>query len=229
MLDRCRFDLRQERVKTMRAIAGHGATLLGLGLLALAVTPRLLAEPSPAQTEEDEYTRYELLEPASAAFRITYEVTATTPGATAFFNPIRKGSTATDEAVYDRHTGQALPFEIVPGSVAKAGGLPEADLETSYLRIRLARPVPKDGETRLLILKTYRDAKSYFPEADLIVFSRSLGIRRNSVVLPAGYEVVSLNVASQVLPEADGRLAVSFMNAGPTDMPVVLKARRVGR
>ena len=65
--------------------------------------------------------------------------------------------------------------------------------------------MPKDGETRLLILKTYRDPKSYFAEGATIVFSRSLGIKRNSVVLPPGYELVSLNVPSQVLSEADGR------------------------
>ena len=116
---------------------------------------------------------------------------------------------------------------MVPGPGPRQEGLPDADPETSYIRIRLARPVPKDGETRLLILKTYRDPKSYFTEGRDIVFSRSLGIRRNAVVLPPGHEVVSLNVPSQVRRESDGRLAVSFMNPGPTDMPVVLKARRL--
>jgi hypothetical protein len=43
------------------------------------------------QTEADEYTRYELLGPESASFRIYYEVTATTAGAKVFYNPIRKG------------------------------------------------------------------------------------------------------------------------------------------
>jgi hypothetical protein len=87
--------------------------------------------------------------------------------------------------------------------------------------------VPKEGETRLLILKTYRDAKSYFSEGRDVVFSRSLGIKRNAVVLPVGYEVVALNVPCQILQEPDGRLAVSFMNTGPTDMPLVLKARKL--
>ncbi len=195
------------------------------GLVAAQEPPPTIAPPP--QTEDDEYTRYELLEPASASFRITYEVTATAEGATTFFNPIRKGSAATDEAVYDRLTGAKVPFDVVTGTVAKAGGLPDADLETSYIRIRLVRPVPKEGEARLLILKTYRDPKSYFAEGGDIVFSRSLGIRRNAVVLPPGHEVVSLNVPSQVRRESDGRLAVSFMNPGPTDMPVVLKARRL--
>jgi hypothetical protein len=202
-------------------------TILGLVLAALAASSSALADPPPPQTESDEYTRYELLEPATASFRITYEVTATTPGATAFFNPIRKGSTATDEAVVDRLTGKPLVFEVVPGAVAKAGGLPDADLETSYIRVTLARPVPKDGETRLLILKTYSDPKSYFSEGDTIVFSRSLSIKRNSVVLPPRYEMVSLNVPSQVLSEPDGRVAISFMNAGPGDAPLVVKARRL--
>jgi hypothetical protein len=187
---------------------------------------RVFAAPPPTQGEDDEYTRYELLEPASASFRITYEVTATTAGSTVFFNPIRKGSTATDEAVYDRLTGQALRFDVVTSSAAKAAGYLEAEADTSYIRVHLARPVPKDGETRLLILKTYRDPKSYYQEGELVVFSRSLSIRRNAVVLPASYEIVSLNVPSQVLVEADGRIGVSFMNASPTDMPVVVKARR---
>jgi hypothetical protein len=221
------FVLAERSALPERSTVRRRVAALGLSLLGVAV-PSLLAQP-PTQTEDDEYTRYELLEPASASFRITYEVTATAPGATTFFNPIRKGSAATDEAVYDRLTGQTLPFEIVAGSVAKSGGLVDADPDTSFIRVRLARPVPKDGETRLLILKTYKDPKSYLQEGDTIVLSRSLGIKRNSVVLPAGYEIVSLNVPSQVLSEADGRVAVSFMNAGPTEMPVVLKARRLPR
>ena len=36
--------------------------------------------PAPRQTEADDYTRYELLAPESARFRILYEVSATTPG-----------------------------------------------------------------------------------------------------------------------------------------------------
>ncbi len=60
------------------------------------------------QSETDEYTRYELLAPGSGKFRITYEVTATTAGATTFYNPIRKGSAASDEAVLDAMTGQPL-------------------------------------------------------------------------------------------------------------------------
>src|SRR5260370_37949629 len=110
-------------------------------------------------------------------------------------------------------SGEALQFEVVSGEEARKDPLmADGDAGTSYIKVHLARPVPKDGQGRLIILKTYKDAKSYYRDGDAIVFSRSLGIKRNSVVLPAGYGLVGGHVASQVLSEAGGGVAVSFMN-----------------
>jgi hypothetical protein len=184
------------------------------------------AAASVRQTETDEYTRYELLAPESASFKIRYEVTATAPDAVVYYNPIRKGSVASDEAVYDPMTGEPLKFEVISGEEARKDPLMAGEDTTSdFIKVHLARPVPAEGEGRILIVKTYKDAKSYFREGDTIVFKRSLGIRRNSVVLPAGYELVECNVPSQVLPEADGRIAISFMNAGPGEAALTLKAK----
>lgn len=178
------------------------------------------------QTETDEYTKYELLAPDNGNFRIHYEVTATTAGVKYYYNPIRKGSVATDEAVYDAMTGETLQFEIVSGIDAQKDALmADADAAGSYIKVHLARPVPKEGQGRLIILKTYKDVKSYYRDGDAIVFNRSLGIKRNSVVLPAGYEVVGCNVASQILPQADGRTAVSSMYANAGEAPLVVRAR----
>jgi hypothetical protein len=188
----------------------------------------LAAAPVGAQSAgEDEYTRYELLAPETASFRILYDVTATTAGAGFFFNPIRKGSVARDESVMDLATGEPLEFEVVSGTVAREAGQTNADPDTEYIRIRLPRPVPAEGEVRIRIDKTYEDKKSYFQEGDLIVFDRPLGIRKNAVVLPAGYEIASLNVPSQVLSESDGRIKVSFINTYPGAAALVLKARRL--
>ena len=208
----------------------HGALYVLAAALQTAAAPG--GSPSPAaaapsrQTESDEYTRYELLAPGSARFHIVYEVTATTPGATRFFNPIRKGSAASDEAVFDRMTGRPLPFRVVSGAEARAGGLPDAEPEGQFIAVDLPRPVPAEGEVRLLIEKTYEDARSYFVEGDRIVFSRPLGIKRNAIVLPAGYEVVSCNVPAQVLSE-NGRMVVSFVNAMPGEAAVVIKGRKL--
>jgi len=177
------------------------------------------------QTESDEYTRYELLAPGSASFRIRYEVTATTAGAKFFYNPIRKGSTATDEGVYDAMLGTPLHFEVVTGADARKDPLmPDADPETRYIRVTLARPVPEQGGARMVILKTYQDSKSYYLEGKTLVFDRLLGVKRNKVVLPPGYEVVGLTVPSQILSESDGRLAISFLHAGTGEAPLVLHA-----
>ena len=182
---------------------------------------------SALQTQSDDYTRYELLAPGSASFRIYYEVTATTAGATQFFNPIRKGSVASNEHVYDRLTGAPLAFDVVSGDIARAGGVRNADSTSQYIRVHLARPVPRDGEARILIDKTYYDPKSYYEENGLLVFARPLGIKRNAIVLPEGYEVVSCNVPSQIIEERPGRLSVSFWNALPAEAPLVIKARRL--
>jgi hypothetical protein len=187
----------------------------------------MLDAPAAAQTrqtQEDDYTRYELLGPDTAQFRILYEVTATTAGAPFFFNAIRKGSIASDERVVDVMTGQPLKWEIVSGAQARTEGHPTADLETEWLKVHLARPVPKGGEGRVLIDKTYKDPKSYYRDGDTIVFDRSLGIRRNAVVLPAGYRLISCNVPSQVSSTPDGRVMISFMNPGPAAAPLVIRA-----
>lgn len=196
----------------------------------LAIAALLLFQSAPAapvQTDADEYTRYELLEPASASFRILYEVSATTPGATFYFNPIRKGSTATREAVFDRMSGQPLRFEVVDGTVAKAGGVSGAAADSHFIKVHLGRTVAAEGEVRLLIDKTYRDPASYTSEGDRIVFSRPLGITRNAVVLPSGYELVSCNVPAQVLSEPDGRIKVSFVHTSAQPLPVLIRARRL--
>jgi hypothetical protein len=203
----------------------------------LCAAVSLCGQAGPAQTETDEYTRYELLSPESASFAIHYEVTATAAGAKFFFNPIRRGSVASGESVIDVMTGQPLRFEVVSGAEASKDplmartdsdsdqGTKDAETSMDFIKVYLARPVPTDGQARLLILKTYRDAKSYYREGETIVFNRSLGIPRNSVLLPTGYELVACNVPSQILTEPDGRIAISFLNGSGAEAPLVVKAK----
>jgi hypothetical protein len=181
----------------------------------------------------DTYTRYELLAPESHQFKIYYEVTETRPGAKYHFNAIREGSDASDESVIDLATGKPLKFEVVTGvQAAEASGdksNPQAERfnpASKYIQVHLAHPVPARGEYRVAIIKTYKDDKSYYTEGDAIVFKRPLGIPRDSVVLPAGYEIVSSSVAAQVLTEKDGRLKLAFVNPGSGgQLEVTIKAR----
>ncbi len=201
-------------------------SVLTLALLCPLLLPAQGTPTSAArQTDADSYTRYELLAPNSGAFRISYEVTATTPGATHYFNSIRTGSLVSDEAVFDRASGLPLLFDEVGVTEARAGGVRSGDSTQRYIRVTLARPVPDSGgEQRILILKTYEDRASYFTRGDTIVFSRPLGIKRNAVVLPAGYELVSSSYPAQVLQETDGRIGISFLNNTPAEAPVTIRA-----
>ena len=200
---------------------------LGAVILAVALAAGWGANAqAPRQPQEaDGYTRYELLAPGSAKFLIIYDITAVRPGATAFFNPIRKGSIASDESVTDLATGQPLAFKVVSGESAKTTGLPDADPTYDYIRVELAHPVPPDGgQARMRIVKTYEDAKSYRVDGQDLVFDRGLGIKKNAVVLPKGYVLVSCNYPSQVAQEADGRIRVSFFNVTPGEAPLKLRA-----
>jgi hypothetical protein len=113
--------------------------------------------------------------------------------------------------------------------------MPELDPTYDYIRVTLARPVPADGgEARIRIFKTYEDSKSYyeniiggFIENHDIVFERSLGIKRNAVVLPKGYALMSCNYPVQIAQEADGRIRVSFLNNTPAEAPLKLEAREM--
>jgi hypothetical protein len=199
----------------------------GRTMLVLMAVAAVAAIGQPVWTQnrsEDEYTRYELLAPETASFKIIYDVTAVSPGAKFFFNPIRIGSVATDESVVDMMTGAPLKFQEVSGAEARESGLANASLEGRYIRVELARPVPQGGEGRIRIIKTYKDPKSYYRDGAALVFDRPLGIKRNAVVLPRGYELVSCNIPSQVIEEADGRVGISFMNTYPSQAPLVLRA-----
>ncbi len=205
------------------------AVILALGGAALAPAARAQGAAPAARLgpqESDGYTRYELLAPGSGKFRIIYNITAARPGAKAFFNPIRKGSIASDESVTDSATGAPLKFSVVSGATAKGPEFPDAGPTQDYIRVELARPVPADGGGgRLLIEKTYEDAKSYKMDGQDLIFDRPLGIKRNAVVLPLGYALLSCNYPSQVAQEADGRLRISFLNNTPAEAPLILRAR----
>ncbi len=177
----------------------------------------------------DTYTRYELLAPETHQFKIYYEVTETRAGARYHFNQIREGSEASDESVIDFATGKALKFEVVTGAQARADSPAENFPPAAhYIKVFLAHPIAERGEYRLAIVKTYKDEKSYFLEGDQIVFKRPLGIPRDSIVLPAGYEIVSCSVAAQVLREVDGRLKLAFVNPGSGgQLEVTIKAKKL--
>jgi hypothetical protein len=177
----------------------------------------------------DDYTLYELLPPDTHQFAITYDVTVAREGAKYFFNPIRPGSTATKERVIERSTGKDLKFETVTGKDAKTTGEVSSRAADNdlFLKVTLPGPVPRGGQTRIRIFKTYADAPSYYEKDGLLVFDRPLGIKRNTVVLPQGWELVASASPAIVSTDSDGRVHLSFLNDRDDQLPVKITARRL--
>ena len=106
----------------MRANVGFAVFAIALLGAWANAADKASASPSALPQEANGHMRYELLDASSHKFAIIYDITAVRPGATAFFNPIRKGSVSTDETVIDRASGQPLAFKIVSDAEAKSAG-----------------------------------------------------------------------------------------------------------
>lgn len=191
-----------------------------LAVLVLLILPLFAA---------DEFTVYNLLSPETHKFAIIYDVSATREGAPYFLNPIRRGSVAEKGRVVDHATGQDLKFDTIDGKTAKADGMGARNTadDDQFLRVHLLKPVAKGSETRIRIYKTYMDAASYFEKDGILVWERPLGIKRNVVILPLGYELIGSASPAIVSTDADGRIRLSFLNDRDDQLPVKISARRV--
>ena len=173
----------------------------------------------------DELTVYELLAPATHSFAITYDISTSVAGSPYLFNPIRRGSVASDERVNDAATGKPLKFEVVTTEVAVQHGMKGRPSADRYIQVTLAHPVPKGGEGRVRIYKTYTDPASYSPDGANLSFQRGFGIKRNVIVLPVGYELTGCSAPGIVSTQTDGRIRVSFVNDRDDELLVKLYGR----
>ncbi|SRR5581483_4062445 len=185
----------------------------------------LFAACASAAWCSDELTIYELLAPQTHSFAITYDFSTSVEGAPYLFNPIRRGSVASDERVIDAATGKPLVFTTVTAEEAVKNGLRGKPNSDKYIQVTLAHPVPKNGEARVRIYKTYTDPASYGPENGGLSFQRSLGIKRNVLVLPKGYELVFCGAPGIVSTQADDRIRISFFNDRDDELMVKVKGR----
>jgi hypothetical protein len=173
---------------------------------------------------QDAYTEYALLEPGSEQFRIRFFTEETRVGATELVNATRGGSEGTDVEVYDPRTGKPLPFTYT------------ADGDSHAIHAQLTSPVPVGGIGRVLIYKTYKDARTYvsYTEANAqfnilpgdISWVRSLSGYRLGVILPKGYALLSSSIAAQMSTLPDGRLELHFANPSGLSNPFTIHARR---
>lgn len=200
--------------------------------VALAMLPvRQANTQSPPLSErayQDREILYELQAPDSHAFRITHDYTERRESTKYYFNIVRDGSHVTDPESIDLDTGENLKHEVLSGKQVKERGLGLGDVKdgAEVVVTHLTRSLAKGTTNRLRLKETYTDPKTYYLDGEELVWDRTFGRLRNTVVLPAGWYLTALTSPATVRTLADGRVAVYIVNMRNDDVRVYLRARR---
>jgi hypothetical protein len=186
---------------------------------------------NPAFTErayQDREILYELQAPETHAFRITHDYTVRNAGEKYYFNIVRTGSHVTDPASIDLDSGESLKWETIDGKTARERKLEVGDVkdDSEIVVTHLARPLAPGTTNRIRLKETYVDAKSLFLDGDEMVWDRSFGRLRNTVVLPPGWYLTALSTPSTIETLPDGRVSIYTVNPRNDDVRVYLRARR---
>ena len=205
--------------------------------LAVAGAGPLFAEVLTAQEEsarqsdratQDRDIVYFLEAPDSHSFRLYHDYTESNPGVDKYVNVVRKGSAASKPSAVLLDTGMALATETLRGEEIRKANVDlgeeiRPDSEAVVVRFPAVRP---GRSARIRITETYTDPKSYRLEGEELVFDRTFGRPRNSVVLPAGWYLTACTIPATVTEAPDGRIRLLFVNARPDEIAVLVRARR---
>jgi hypothetical protein len=150
------------------------------------------------------------------------------PGEQYYFNVVRAGSHVSDPDSIDLDTGERLKFDVITGKQARERGLSVQDAadDSEVVVTHLARPLAAGTTNRIRLKETYTDPKSYYLQGEELVWDRSFGRLRNTVVLPAGWYLTGLATPSIIDTLADGRVSVYTVNPRNDEIRVYLRARR---
>lgn len=180
------------------------------------------------RANQDREILYELSDPSTHAFRITHDYTERREGVKHYFNVVRAGSRVSDPESIDLDSGENLKWETVTGKQIKERKLPLPDVkdDAEVVVTFFAQPVAKSTSVRLRLKETYTDPKSYYLDGDELIWDRTFGRLRNTVVLPPGWYLAALESPATIRTLPDGRVSVYIINTRNDDVRVYLRARR---
>lgn len=214
----------------IRNFAGIVIGLLAVALLPAARDSHALGQ-NAAFTErayQDREILYELQAPETHAFRITHDYTVRNIGEKYYFNVVRTGSHVTDPESVDVDSGESLKWETIDGKTARERKLAVGDVkdDTEIVVTHLSRPLAAGTTNRIRLKETYVDAKSLYLDGDELVWDRTFGRLRNTVVLPPGWYLTSLSSPATIQTLPDGRVSVYIVNPRNDEVEVYFRARR---
>ena len=185
--------------------------------------------PLTERAYQDREILYELQSPESHAFRITHDYTVRKAGEQYYFNVVRAGSHVTNPESIDLDSGEKLKWEIISGKQAVERKLPISDPikdRSEIVVTHLARALELGTTNRIRLMETYADPKSYYLDGEELVWDRTFGRLRNTVVLPPGWYLTGLASPATIETLPDGRVSVYVVNPRNDEVRVYLRARR---
>ena len=211
-------------------IAYLATCLIGVGFLFVIPDDRALGQNSTftERAYQDREILYELQAPETHAFRITHDYTVRNAGEKYYFNVVRAGSHVTDPESIDLDSGEMLKWETIDGKAARERKLSVGEVkdDSEIVVTYLARPLSEGTTNRIRLKETYADAKSLYLDGDELVWDRTFGRLRNTVVLPSGWYLTALSAPSTIQTLPDGRVSIYVVNPRNDDVRVYLRARK---
>jgi len=201
-------------------------------IISLGAFATLVCAQNPSLSErayQDREILYELQSPESHAFRITHDYTVRKVGEKYYFNIVRAGSHVTDPDSIDLDSGEKLKWEVLSGKQATERKLPIGEIvkdDSEIVVTHLARSLEQGTTNRIRLMETYADPKSYYMDGDELVWDRTFGRLRNTVVLPAGWYLTALTSPATIQTLADGRVSIYVVNPRSDEVRVYFRARR---
>lgn len=213
-----------------RNAASIFAHLIGPAIILTCLNLRAPGQ-NPVVTErayQDREILYELQAPETHAFRITHDYTVRNLGERYYFNIVRAGSHVTDPESIDLDSGEPLKWETIDGKTARERKLPIGEVkdDTEIVVTYLAHPLAAGTTNRIRLKETYADARSLYLDGDELVWDRSFGRLRNTVVLPAGWYLTAMTAPATIQTLPDGRVSLYIVNPRNDEVRVYIRARR---
>ncbi|HEX9637307.1 MAG TPA: hypothetical protein VGB99_07220 [Acidobacteriota bacterium] len=189
------------------------------------------AQPADSvhRAEQDREITYWLLDPARHQFRFAHDFNITRPGQTVAHSFVRAGSTVSEDITFiDLDSGRRLKTRKISGAAVNALELyPEpSEPDSVVVEGALLEPVPEGGSVRIRVIETYTDTERYRLQDGKLVWDRTLGRPRNTVMLPQGWMLTHCSTPASVSEDAQGRIVLRLDNPRNDELHVVVRARR---
>jgi len=171
---------------------------------------------------------YFLQQPETHDFRLYHDYTEFREGVDKYVNVVRKGSKASNPSAKILDTGEILKVEELRGDAIKAKGIdiggsitPETEVVVIWFDA-----VKKGQSVRLRIEETYTDANRYLLYQDELIWDRSFGRNRNTVILPEGWYLTTNAIPAIIDQTETGQPRLRYVNDRPDNIAVFIKGKR---